>query len=386
MRTHENDGVGLSDRVDYENNSYYQGKKCSLHITTNVSHAAGECYDPLPRRERPTWCLPGGLSGRWPRGPTVAIFLKMDETVISVEHLYKSYGTVRAVEDLSFQVTARRCHAFLGPNGAGKTTAMKVIYGKAKPDDHPETRISVMGYDPRSDELKIKTLSGVVPQEDNLDVELNVQQNLQIFSRFYNLTGAPAQRRIDELLEFMELSEKRKAQVRELSGGMKRRLIIARALLNSPSFLIMDEPTTGLDPQVRQLIWDKLRELMQSGVTILLSTHYMEEAYQIADDLIIMDKGHKIMEGAPRELLESEVEAHVLEITNLEFRDQFESGLDGTKFRKEESSQRAIYYATDAHALEKAANTIPRQAFLMRRSNLEDLFLRATGRHLNAEQ
>ncbi|MBU8912725.1 MAG: ATP-binding cassette domain-containing protein [Spirochaetales bacterium] len=310
----------------------------------------------------------------------------MSEIVIEVEHLYKSYADTMAVQDLSFRVTAQQCHAFLGPNGAGKTTAMKVLYGKAKPDDHPETRINVLGYDPRLQELKIKTLSGVVPQEDNLDLELNVQQNLQIFSKFYNLSRAHAQRQIDYLLEFMELTEKRKSQVRELSGGMKRRLIIARSLLNNPSLLIMDEPTTGLDPQVRQLIWDKLRELMRGGVTILLSTHYMEEAYQIADVLTIMDKGRKIMEGAPRELLESQVEGHVLEVTDLEYSDQFESAMDGSPFRKEQSSQRAIYYAADGSALEQAAGHIPRESFIMRKSNLEDLFLRATGRHLNEGQ
>lgn len=310
----------------------------------------------------------------------------MGETVVRVDHLHKTFGKTRAVADLSFTVSARRCHAFLGPNGAGKTTAMKVLYGKAKPDRRPETRVEVLGYDPRRDELHIKALSGVVPQEDNLDVELNVVQNLQIFSRFYNLSASQTRDRIDFLLEFMELTEKRRAQVRELSGGMKRRLIIARALLNEPSLLILDEPTTGLDPQVRHLIWDKLRELMQQGVTILLTTHYMEEAYQIADDLIIMDKGQKILEGAPRDLLAHNVEDHVLEITDLAHRSAFEAGFSGTEYRSEESAQRVIYYATAREVLEQAAAGIPRESYIMRRSNLEDLFLRATGRGLNDEQ
>lgn len=310
----------------------------------------------------------------------------MSETVIRVEHLYKTYGETRAVQDLSFEVRAKRCHAFLGPNGAGKTTAMKILYAKAKPDVHPETRINVLGYDPRREELEIKTLSGVVPQEDNLDEELNVQQNLQVFSRFYNLSQSVAAERIDYLLAFMELSEKRKAQVKELSGGMKRRLIIARALLNDPSLLIMDEPTTGLDPQVRQLIWDKLRELMSTGVTILLSTHYMEEAFQIADDLILMDKGKKILEGSPRALLENEVEGHVLELNNLDYTDRFEAAAADLTYRKEVSSRRAIYYASDGAGLERAADSVPREMLIMRRSNLEDLFLRATGRHLNEQQ
>lgn len=310
----------------------------------------------------------------------------MPESVIHVEHLSKTYGDVRAVKDLGFDVTARQCHAFLGPNGAGKTTAMKVLYGKAWPDRREDTAISVFGFDPRFEELKIKTMSGVVPQEDNLDVELNVYQNLRIFSRFYNMSKAQAEKRIDYLIDFMELGDKKRSRVRELSGGMKRRLIIARALINSPSLLIMDEPTTGLDPQVRQLIWDKLRDLMQEGVTILLSTHYMEEAYQIADVLMIMDKGEKIIEGSPHDLLESEVEPHVLELHDLAHLDRFESALNGSPVRREDASRRAIFYAKDASALERAAGSIPRQAFLMRHSNLEDLFLRVTGRHLNDQQ
>ena len=310
----------------------------------------------------------------------------MPESVIHVDHLSKTYGDVRAVKDLSFDVTARKCHAFLGPNGAGKTTAMKVLYGKAQPDRRDDTRISVFGFDPRYEELKIKTLSGVVPQEDNLDVELNVYQNLRIFSRFYNMSRADAEKRIDYLLDFMELGEKKKSRVRELSGGMKRRLIIARALLNSPTLLIMDEPTTGLDPQVRQLIWDKLRDLMQDGVTILLSTHYMEEAYQIADILMIMDKGEKVVEGSPHDLLDSQVEPHVLELNELDHLDRFEAALDGTPVRREDASRRAIFYAADAGALERAAGSLPRQAYIMRNSNLEDLFLRVTGRHLNEHQ
>lgn len=312
--------------------------------------------------------------------------IAMPESVIHVEHLSKTYGDVRAVRDLNFDVISRKCHAFLGPNGAGKTTAMKVLYGKALPDRRDETRISVFGFDPRHEELKIKTMSGVVPQEDNLDVELNVYQNLRIFSRFYNMSRAEAEKRIDYLLDFMELGEKKKSRVRELSGGMKRRLIIARALLNSPSLLIMDEPTTGLDPQVRQLIWDKLRDLMQDGVTILLSTHYMEEAYQIADILMIMDKGEKIVEGSPHDLLESEVEPHVLELNDLAHLDRFEAALNGTPVRREDASRRAIFYASDAGALERAAGELPRQAYIMRNSNLEDLFLRVTGRHLNEHQ
>ena len=307
-------------------------------------------------------------------------------TVISVEHLYKSYGNLMAVKDLSFQVHEGSCVSFLGPNGAGKTTMMKALYGKCIPDDRPETAMSVFGHDPRNAELKIKTLSGVVPQEDNLDVELNVRQNLEIFSRFYGLSRKIAHKRIDELLEFMELKEKKTARVRELSGGMKRRLIIARALLNKPALLILDEPTTGLDPQVRQLIWDKLRTLMRQGTTILLTTHYMEEAFQLADHVVIMDHGEKSMEGNPHELLRDHVETHVLELIVPERSNDVDALLVSVKYRKEPGDERVVYYSDDIEALSKVAGKLDFGQYFLRQTNLEDLFLKATGRRLNETQ
>jgi lipooligosaccharide transport system ATP-binding protein len=310
----------------------------------------------------------------------------MADKVIEVEHGYKTYESVTAVKDLSFQVKPSQCFSFLGPNGAGKTTMMKILYGKAKPDKREDSRYRVFGFDPAENELSIKTISGVVPQDNNLDVELNVRQNLRIFARFYHLEGKEMDRRIDRLLEFMELSDKRTAKIRELSGGMQRRLTIVRALLNDPRLLILDEPTTGLDPQVRQLIWDKLRSLKKEGVTILLTTHYMEEAFQLADEIIIMDKGEKILEGKPQNLIEEHIEPHVLELNSVSKSGDAEAGIPREKYRKEESSERILYYSRELEMLQNMSSRLEPGDFFLRQVNLEDLFLKATGRQLNEIQ
>lgn len=310
----------------------------------------------------------------------------MSDAVIRVEHLYKHYGDVEAVRDLRFEVEGSRCFGFLGPNGAGKTSVMKILYGKAKPDARGDTQINVFGFDPRTHELEIKSIAAVVPQEDNLDLELNVYQNLLIFSKLYHIERTEADDRIDSLLSFMELEEKRTAKVRELSGGMKRRLIIARALLNNPSLLILDEPTTGLDPQVRQLIWDRIRTLQSRGVTILLTTHYMEEAYQLADEIVIMDRGEKVMQGEPARLLEESIEPHVLELTNKKRASELEAFMSQDSIRLEESDQRNIYYSTDEKVLRKMSEHLRPGEFHLRSVNLEDLFLKATGRSIHGNQ
>lgn len=311
----------------------------------------------------------------------------MSETIIDVAHLYKSYGSFRAVKNVSFQVPRSACVAFLGPNGAGKTTTMKTLYGRAVPDTHSDTRMRVFDFDPRTNELEIKARTGVVPQEDNLDVELNVAQNLSIYAAFYGLSRSFTEHQIDYLLEFMELGDRRKARVRELSGGMKRRLIIARALLNNPELLILDEPTTGLDPQVRQVIWDKLHGLKKNGTTILLTTHYMDEAYQLADHVIIMDKGEAVMAGSPRELLEQHMESHVFELTDPELADTVEAALKPEhNWRREDSSVRILYYCSDQDTLHRMTGSVPVGTYIVRPVNLEDLFIRATGRRLNELQ
>jgi lipooligosaccharide transport system ATP-binding protein len=307
------------------------------------------------------------------------------KTVINVQHAYKTYDSLQAVTDLSFAVDQGRCFAFLGPNGAGKTTMMKMLYAKARRDPRPETVMQVFGYDPQYQELAIKNLCGVVPQDDNLDVELDVRQNLRIFSRFYDMSAVRAQERIASLLDFMELGDKKRSPIRELSGGMKRRLIIARALLNEPRLLILDEPTTGLDPQVRQLIWDKIRSLQKSNVTVLLTTHYMEEAYQLADTILIIDKGIKVLEGNPHTLLDEYIESHVIEILDK----TRTAGLPAPllrKARKEESGERMLFYSEQIDVIHGIADKLPRGSFFIRQTNLEDLFLKITGRKLHATQ
>jgi lipooligosaccharide transport system ATP-binding protein len=311
----------------------------------------------------------------------------MAKNAIEVERIFKTYGDgTLAVNDVSFAVPEGTCFGFLGPNGAGKTTLMKMLFGMVRRDRRPETRVNVMGFDPANAELAIKHLCGVVPQDDNLDAEVNVGSNLFIYSKFYGLPAAEARSRIAELLEFMELKEKAKAKVNDLSGGMKRRLIIARALMNKPRLLILDEPTTGLDPQVRQLIWDKVRALKREGATVLLTTHYMEEAYQIADTIIIMDKGKRVVEGEPRKLLADNIEPWVLEVLDKEAIAACQDGPLSEGIRCEEGESRAQFFSDHPEALRDLAARFPTVRSHLRPTNLEDLFLRSTGRQLNEEQ
>lgn len=308
-------------------------------------------------------------------------------TVIKINNISKSFGTVRAVQDLSFSVEAGSCFGFLGPNGAGKTTAMKMIYGKCTRDKNPADAMDIFGYDPAENELAIKYLSGVVQQENNLDDELNVSQNLMIYSKFYNMPVKEAKERIEYLLDFFELSDKTKSKITELSGGMKRRLVIARALLNWPKLLILDEPTTGLDPQVRHLIWGKIRQLQKQQTTVLLTTHYMEEAFQLCDHLLIMHKGKKIMEGKPAELLEQNIEEYVLEILDIELIKPECRDITQSNIRIENAPGVMRYYSKDIDVLKDfAAGCLESGNYMIRQTNLEDVFLRATGRQLDDKQ
>jgi len=306
--------------------------------------------------------------------------------VISVHNTSKSFGRLCAVCDLSFEVEEGTCFGLLGPNGAGKTTMMKMLYGRSSRETRDGGTINVFGYDPATDELAIKYLSGVVPQENNLDDELNVFNNLMIYSKFYGLPGGVAKERIRGLLAFLELSEKAASRTRELSGGMQRRLVIARALLNNPKLLILDEPTTGLDPQVRHLIWDKLRQLRAQGTTILLTTHYLEEAFQICDTVLIMDKGRKVLEDNPRRLLAENIEAYVLEVPVVNGMPAIEeAGLpEGVRLDRAEGTQR--FYARDIDRLKSVVDRLSGTQYYIRQSTLEDVFLKATGRALNEEQ
>lgn len=309
----------------------------------------------------------------------------MSEIVINVKNVSKTYGSLKAVCDLTFQVNANTCFGFLGPNGAGKTTMMKMVYAKCLRDERSDDIIDVFGFDPKNQELEIKYTAGVVPQDDNLDEELNVIDNLMIFSRFYSMPKTAARKRISELLSFLELSDKANSKIRELSGGMKRRLVIARALIHEPRLLILDEPTTGLDPQVRHLIWDKLRQLKRKGTTILLTTHYMEEAFQLCDDLMIMDHGNAIMAGNPTKLLHENMETYVLELFG---QDDIDSVLtqDRDEIRADTSHEITRLYCNNMEKLKNVADSIQSGHYHLRQSNLEDVFLKATGRSLNAVQ
>jgi len=310
----------------------------------------------------------------------------MTKSIITVEHLHKSYGDLKAVDDLSFSIGHAECFGFLGPNGAGKSTLMRILYGTAERELRPETKVDVFGFDPLSHELDIKFLSGVVPQENNLDEELNVNQNLLVYSKFYGMRSREAGERITSLLEFFELSDKRKAKIRELSGGMKRRLTIARALLHTPRLLILDEPTTGLDPQVRHLIWEKLRDLKKEGLTVLITTHYMDEAFQLCDRILIMDKGRKAMEGPPQELLDRNIEQYVLEIVSADAAKALSSAQVPDGVRVDRSPERPVFYSNEAHLLRRISKGLGHGEYHLRESNLEDLFLKLTGRELNELQ
>lgn len=311
----------------------------------------------------------------------------MKDTAIDIRNLNKSFGDFKAVDNLDFCVEKTECFGLLGPNGAGKTTTMKIIYGKSEHDANSETRVNIFGHDPRKESLIIKSFSGIVPQQDNLDMELNVTDNLYIYSKFYGIPSREAKKRIEELLAFMELQEKAKSSVRELSGGMQRRLTIARALINKPKLLILDEPTTGLDPQVRHLIWNKLRELKEMGVTILLTTHYMEEAFQICDRIIIMDKGKKILEGKPRELLSANLEKYVMEIYgSLKEGNTITEYFDHNGIRYEFFKDTLFAYSSDSEILSRFGESLRSYDYYIRQSNLEDLFLKVTGRSLNELQ
>ena len=309
------------------------------------------------------------------------------DKIIRINNLNKTFEKFKAVDNLSFDVEGSTCFGLLGPNGAGKTTTMKMVYGMCEYDNEKETSIDIFGFDPKNHSLNIKAIAGIVPQDNNLDQELNVFQNLYIYSKFYGMSKKTAVSRINELLDFMELGDRKTSSVRELSGGMQRRLVIARALLNNPKLLILDEPTTGLDPQVRHLIWNKIRKLKGNGVSILLTTHYMEEAYQICDRIIIMDKGKKVLEGSPKKLLNKNIENYVMEVPNQQIcTEDIEPYIESYQLRKEDYRDTFYLYSAELENLKRMEERLISCEYYIRESNLEDLFLKVTGRSLNESQ
>jgi lipooligosaccharide transport system ATP-binding protein len=302
--------------------------------------------------------------------------------LIHARGLTKRFGEFTAVDSVDFDVAPGESFGFLGPNGAGKTSTMRMI-GCVSPISDGTLR--VMGMDPATDGPTIRGRVGVVPQQDTLDNELTVRENLVIYGRYFGLSRAEVGRRADELLDFAQLTERANDQVEALSGGMKRRLTIARSLINEPTLLLLDEPTTGLDPQARHLLWDRLYRLKQRGVTLVLTTHYMDEAEQLCDRLVIMDKARIVAEGSPRQLIER---YSTREVTELRFAPGVAEGLDGQldgiAQRVEHLPDRVLLYADDGEAAASAVHQrgLKPEAVLVRRSSLEDVFLRLTGRSL----
>ncbi|MFI2565021.1 ABC transporter ATP-binding protein [Paenarthrobacter sp. NPDC089989] len=303
-------------------------------------------------------------------------------TVIRAHNLTKTYGELTAVDNISFEVPAGESFGLLGPNGAGKSTTMKMIGGVSQ---RTSGSLDIMGLDPESHGPEVRAHLGVVPQQDNLDEELKVRENLIVYGRYFGLPLSYLRPKADELLEFAQLTDKANSKVDALSGGMKRRLTIARSLINEPRILLLDEPTTGLDPQARHILWDRLFRLKESGVTLILTTHYMDEAEQLCDRLIVVDKGRIMAEGSPASLIREHSSREVLELRfGSERNATIGVELEGIGERLETLPDRVLIYADDGEAaLEQvSARGLRPLTSLVRRSSLEDVFLRLTGRSL----
>jgi len=314
--------------------------------------------------------------------PAAAAVPAQTAPLIHARGLTKRFGAFTAVDSVDFDVAAGEAFGFLGPNGAGKTSTMRMI-GCVSPVT--EGTLRVLGLDPAIAAATIKAHLGVVPQQDSLDMELTVRENLVIYGRYFDLSRREARRRADELLDFVQLLDRADSRVEPLSGGMKRRLTIARSLINEPRVLLLDEPTTGLDPQARHLLWDRLYRLKQRGVTLVLTTHYMDEAEQLCDRLVVMDKARIVAEGSPRELIER---YSTREVAEMRFppgvQETLDGQLDGLALRIEHLPDRILLYSDDGEATLVAAHGrgLRPETVLVRRSTLEDVFLRLTGRSL----
>lgn len=305
-----------------------------------------------------------------------------DAALISARGLVKKYGDFVAVDHIDFEVAAGQAFGFLGPNGAGKSSTMRMI-GCVSPPSGGTLRI--LGLDPVRDGPRIRAQLGVVPQQDTLDLELTVRENLIVYGRYFGLPRSVLRSRADELLDFVQLADRANDKVEPLSGGMKRRLTIARALINEPRLLLLDEPTTGLDPQARHVVWDRLFRLKQQGVTLVLTTHYMDEAEQLCDELVVMDKGRIIARGSPWQLIERYSTRDVVELRfPLGENESVAPRIDGLAERIDVLPDRLLVYTHDGDACLAAvhARGLTPVASLVRRSTLEDVFLRLTGRSL----
>lgn len=301
--------------------------------------------------------------------------------IILARDLVKRYGEFTAVDGISFTVEAGECFGFLGPNGAGKTTTIRMITCVSPVTDGS---LTVDGMHVQVQPRQIKSVLGVVPQDDNLDPELTVRQNLRAYARYFGLSGKVAETRIDEALSLMALTERQRDRIDALSGGLKRRLTIARGLLNTPRILVLDEPTTGLDPAARHLVWQRLRLLRTQGVTMLLTTHYMEEAAQLCDRVVVIDRGRIIAQGTPEELVRAHAGRDVIEVhMTPDERPGVMHQLAGLHEVTIEEVEDIVYvYLHGDNGFDPAALEVDAEKLVHRRANLEDVFLRLTGRGL----
>lgn len=301
-------------------------------------------------------------------------------TLVLAKDLTKNYGSLVAVDRISFEIQEGECFGFLGPNGAGKTTTIKMIHCVS-----PVTSgtLIVNGLPAHINNRNLKKMTGIIPQEIALDNDLTVYENLIIFANFFDIPKREAKKRIAELLKFVELEQKRKSKIDALSTGMKRRLLVARALLNHPKLIVADEPTTGLDPQARHLIWQRLRQLKSQGVTLILTTQYMEEAQQLCDRIVIMHQGKILKEGMPSKLVEEEIGREVVEIRVPKKDDERIIGqLDSFSCGHERVGDTLYFYCRDGHDLMKRLVELDFHNYLTRPATLEDVFLKLTGRSL----
>jgi len=308
--------------------------------------------------------------------------------LFQAQHLTKRYGALTVVDDLSFQIAPGECLGVIGPNGAGKTTTIRMCLGQTAPD---AGQITALGLPMPQEAQAIKAQLGVVTQFDTLDPDFTCAENLVVFGRYFGLTTRQMRERVPALLEFAALSHKAQAKPGELSGGMKRRLSLARALVNDPQLLLLDEPTTGLDPQARHLMWERLQQLLQQGKSILLTTHFMDEAERLCDRLLVIDHGRKIAEGTPRALIAEHLEPDVVEVYGSggqEAHALAQSPLAALAQRVEVSGETVFFYTQDAKQLLARLADLPEYSSvrtLHRPANLEDLFLKMTGRQIRED-
>jgi lipooligosaccharide transport system ATP-binding protein len=306
----------------------------------------------------------------------------MSDAILSVQHLYKHYADATVVKDMSFEIAPGECLGVIGPNGAGKTTTIRMCLGLTTPDSGT---VNAFNLEMPRDALAIKAQLGVVSQFDTLDPDFTCAENLLVYGRYFGLKDAQIKERAPKLLEFASLTSKANAKPGELSGGMKRRLSLARALVNNPRLLLLDEPTTGLDPQARHLMWERLQLLLTEGKSILLTTHFMDEAERLCHRLLVIDHGQKIAEGAPRDLIAQHLEPDVVEVFGNGALTLMDSPLKALAARMEVSGETVFFYTAQAKPLLQALEAYPQLRTLHRPANLEDLFLKLTGRQIRED-